>query len=426
MKINKQLTSSTNSKQMINLNKSIKCISVSNNGTIFAQDKTKLLQNQQTCITSTVSGINKTQTNNMYSSQNDGCGSFVVIGQKPVSCNQSSNLNNFNCIAKETSTSKLLKDIKEKQSKIIVTSGKKETSTEKLIKLNMTSTGIITSQKLSNSNVPESNNQTESAFEIDPKIPSLKSTSKQKTKIAGTSKDAKINLMSSTKIKMQNPILTSSNFSYASTEKQINDGPVVIHHNIVNNPKTSIRQLPNGNISPPDLDSAHETEVCFANAVSKVNDSNDTKIPISNLAESENQKSTKRKANINITNNYNSNIHVNTFSPPSHSIYDELSKKLVKQNISTNSTNHKAFFSEESEITNCALNTEEKSSRKRPNHNILESENPEDLHFIQVEMLLQSKLISKRFESGEMERSPKILPSKLPMLSVIPTDEIDL
>lgn len=400
MKINKRLTSSTNSKQILSLNKSIKNITSSSTATSFNnQDKSKLPQSQQNHVANAISSANKTQTTNMNSSRNDGCGSFVSSNIK----HPSSNLNNYVINPKDSATSKLLKDIKDK----IAVSAKKEGSIEKLIKLNLVnSVQSSVQQKIINANIsPQSHSQVESGIESEPKIPSLKSSSKPKTKLLGTAKDIKINLISSSKVKINNPLLTSANFSFVNTSDKQHDGPVMINRNINCSKEKPIgRPLQNNNIQTEISGQHTEADMIYG---------------VDSYVDTE----TKHKANINITNNYNSNIHVNTFSPPINSIYDELSKKLVKQ---TTNTSHKQYFTEETDLVSYALNTEERSSRKRPNHNILESENPEDLHFIQVEMLLQSKLISKKFECSDQERSPKVSPSNLPMLSVIPLDEIDL
>lgn len=154
--------------------------------------------------------------------------------------------------------------------------------------------------------------------------------------------------------------------------------------------------------------------------------------------------SIKKKINIYSNNNHINNI---TGNQPMNNIYGELSKKLVKPgnknkiNITSNSNNMSSnfnkvnsnvkigYFSENIESANLALKTEERSFRKKPNQNILEAENPEDLHFIQVEMLLQSKQISQKFESEDniiTSKNSKISPSKLPTLSVIPVEEIDM
>ena len=76
MKINKQLTSSTNSKQVINLNKSIKNINL-NNGTIFSNDKSKIQNNNSSNTAYLVQSLINNNSNNKAS--NNICKFIVFI-----------------------------------------------------------------------------------------------------------------------------------------------------------------------------------------------------------------------------------------------------------------------------------------------------------------------------------------------------------
>lgn len=419
--MNKQLSSSTNSKQVqvVNLTKSGKNINTNNNGTIFMQDKLKVPQNQTPTVSTVVSPPSKTQTH-INSLRND---LSTAPTQKQASQNLSNNLNNIG-IAKETSTSKLLKEIKEKSKIVIGNSAKKEGSVEKLMKISFGNSFLSTAQQkfMQSSVSPPGNSKFECSAESDAKIPSLKSSSKPKTKILSTVKDVKINLVPTTKGKVQNSFLIGNFSNVTSAEKAVSESPVVVNYssNFNKERPTVKNHIPN----PTETDTEELYVAENDDVFSTPADGNELKNILSaasSYIDTENNKSSKRKTNINITNNYNSNINVNTFTPPINSIYNELSRKLIKQ-----TTPKSGYYVEDSELLNSALNTEERSSRKKPNYNILESENPEDLHFIQVEMLLQSKLISRKFESSDAEKSPKISPSKLPVQSVIPLDEIDL
>lgn len=417
MKVNKQLTSSTNSKQIINISRSIKNITVNNSGVLFNQDKSKPISSTQTCITSMMSTNSKIQTTNINSSRNE-TGSFVSQIPKKIQGPQSNYLNS------QINQSKLLQDIKEKQNKIAITPSLKETSLEKIMKANaIHSVANNSNNKFGNSNIsPQSNSQVEQGNEIDLKIPSLKSTSKSKSKIISNIKDVKISMVGSNIQKPQGSFMMSNGMIDTSTpEKQV-ESSVVLTHNIFNKDKQfSKTHHHNMNFNFEEMKD-HESQIQYASNQVELNDAKSIPLTASTaFTDNDNSKSNKRKTNINITNNYNSNINVNTFSPQS-SVYCEFSKKILKQPAGLISP--KGYLLEETLGTD--TNTEEKSSRRRANHKILESENPEDLHFIQVEMLLQSKLISKNFEGRERERSPKIASSNLPALSVIPLDEIDI
>jgi hypothetical protein len=512
MKINKQLTSSTNSKQIISLNKSIKNISI-NNGTIFAQDKQKTVSNPSTTVCSNVispslsnckqglqsSGIQMNISNNTATSRNND-NSIILNNSKQINQN----------VMVQSTNNKLIKEAKEsKQPRLLQATGstaKKETSIEKLLKLNLGpgSTAVANSN---NQNVPINNShnkiqQIQSASQhnasnildntqdqgkcsTDGRIPSLKSSCKQRAKIVSCVKDVKINLIGPNKIKINSSAINMNNnnmnggFSAdkysglldnqnSHNHNHNNNNPVVVlPNNTKLNNQANITSKDKGNyvynrLSPKQFsnnnsvihskyDDFQENEINIASIkqpsseiTSAVNTNTNsmqiiqvqqpmnstnqttTQTSLSGLDSELSKTTSKRKANINITNNYNSNINVNTFHPPMNSIYDELSKKLVKP---TSNNVKIGYFSEEIEPTNCVLNTEERSSRKKPNQNILEAENPEDLHFIQVEMLLQSKQISLKFELGDQDKfkaTSKISPSKLPTLSVIPIDEIEL
>lgn len=419
MKVNKQLTSSTNSKQIINISRSIKNITVNNNGVIFNQDKFKPIASSQTCITSMMSTNSKIQSANINSSRND-TGSFVSQIPKKAQVQQTNYMN------PQINQTKLLQDIKEKQNKIIMTPSLKETSLERLIKANVTSSAANNSNnKFANSNIsPQSNSQIEHGNDVELKIPSLKSTSKSKSKIISNIKDVKVSMVSSSQQKPQNSYVMSNGMVDTSTpEKQV-ENSVVLNHNIFTKEKQFNKtHHHNINFNFEEIKDHEPQHYQYSGTHTEQSDAKIAPLNASSVfTENDNCKSNKRKTNINITNNYNSNINVNTFSPPLSSVYGEFSKKLVKQ--PTGLMSPKGYLFEETLGTE--TNTEEKSSRRRANHKILESENPEDLHFIQVEMLLQSKLISKKFEGREREKSPKIAPSNLPALSVIPVDEIDI
>lgn len=445
MKINKQLTSSTNSKQVISLNKSIKQISINNNGTIFTQDKSK--QANTSIIGSMLSTTGMTKNNSKINSENSG-----ILG----SSGKNYIIATSNKLVKDKAVVSKMSTTQFQPSATQVT--KKENSIEKLLKYGNTQSQLQNISIKLATQQNNSNNQSQNTTEIlndkqtaEGKIPSLKNICKSKEKKYGI-KDVKINLLGNNKIKIQT---TSSNnqFTQNGNENFTNGGqienkyshiqefsgynsqnstPVVISHTALvdkNNQNSGIKDKSSqiyNKVSPKNFqyeeftDSEQLSNYPSGKLPSDVNSIINTEGDYPSNNKSFNSKI--KHNNINITNNFNSNINVNTFSPVNTNIYDELSKKLVKP--ATSSYPKVGYFSEEIEPTSSVVNTEERSSRKKPNQNILEAENPEDLHFIQVEMLLQSKQISKKFENDQ-EKSPKISPSKLPTLSVIPIDEVD-
>lgn len=440
MKINKQLTSSTNSKQVISLNKNIKNISINNNGTLFIQDKSK----NQPNMSSTTNSI----LGNMISSSKVQKESSVITNNK----------SNIGITNNKLLTSTTLKD-KPKITNVQLSSNmntssqiqnqniqnfqKQESSIEKLLRYGSTTQSNMQnlSNKLQNTSTNQSQNNDMSDKLNDGKIPSLKNICKSKDKKYGT-KDIKINLVGPTKIKIQSSMTNQAyaqngNGTFTNGAQDIkhshiqeysgysnqNSTPIVISHGslidknpLLNSDKKDKNSIIYNKVSPKNFQYEEITDS------EQLSNYPSGKLPSDlnsvQVTESDFQPSSVNSKSINLKVRQG-----NTFSPVNASIYDELSKKLIKQP----SGNYPkiGYFSEEIEPTASVVVTEEKSSRKKPNQNILEAENPEDLHLIQVEMLLQSKQISKKFEN-EQEKSPKITSLKLPTLSVIPIDEVDI
>ncbi len=438
MKINKQLTSSTNSKQVISLNKNIKNISINNNGTLFIQDKSKnqpTMSNTTNSILGNMISSSKMQkegsviTNNKTNIglPNNKLLTSTTLKEKPKIANVqlSSNMN----------TSSQIQNIQNIQ--------KQESSIEKLLRYGSTTQSNMQniSSKLQNTSANQSQNNDMSDKLNEGKIPSLKNICKSKDKKYGT-KDIKINLVGPTKIKIQTSMTNQAyaqngNGTFTNGAQDIkqshiqeysgysnqNSNPIIISHGslVEKNPLLNSDKKEKGNmiynkVSPKNFQYEEITDS------EQLSNYPSGKLPSDlnsvQVTESDFQPSSVNSKSINLKVRQG-----NTFSPVNASIYDELSKKLIKQ--PSGSYPKIGYFSEEIEPTASVVITEEKSSRKKPNQNILEAENPEDLHFIQVEMLLQSKQISKKFEN-EQEKSPKITTMKLPTLSVIPIDEIDI
>jgi hypothetical protein len=267
-------------------------------------------------------------------------------------------------------------------------------------------------------NISQSNNENAT----NDKIPSLKNLAKSIDKKYGV-KDVKINLigqgnLGSSKIKIPSninnqPYAQNGNGNYTNGGQEVkynhvqeyvgysnsNNTPVVISHSSLIDKEKDRVDLKNllleGNQIPGSGSSASPIKPKM-------------KIKHGSISINTNQTHTPTQANNQNINNTNSNLNSNNTSNNNiNNIYDELSKKLIKSNAGA----YKKVNSMSEEVIepiSSVVITEERSSRKKPNQTILEAENPEDLHFIQVEMQLQSKQISKKFEN-EKEKSPKIM-----------------